>query len=136
MGQTRDAMATVAVSGQPELAEELLDKFVSTEQKEAFGALLFTCFDLLKPDLVMEKAWRAGWSDVAIPYFCQTLRDMNAKINMICLERKERQAKEAKEGEDSQNANQDLVYAQQMLPPATGYSQSGYAQGNGMGGYQ
>ena len=36
MGQTRDAMATVAVSGQPELAEELLDKFVSTEQKEAF----------------------------------------------------------------------------------------------------
>ena len=57
-----------------------------------------------------------------MPYFCQTLRDMNAKINMLCLERKERQAKEAKEGEDSQNANQDLVYAQQMLPPATGYS--------------
>ena len=71
-----------------------------------------------------------------MPYFCQTLRDMNAKINMLCLERKERQAKEAKEGEDSQNANQGLVYAQQMLPPATGYSQSGYAQGNGMGGYQ
>ena len=104
--------------------------------KEAFGALLFTCFDLLKPDLVMEKAWRAGWSDVAMPYFCQTTRDMNAKINMLCLERKERQAKEAKEGEDSQNANQGLVYAQQMLPPATGYSTGGYGQGNGMGGYQ
>ena len=82
-------------------------------------------------------AWRAGWSDVAMPYFCQTLRDMNAKIDMLCLERKERQAKEAKEGEDENSANQGLVYAQQMLPPATGgYSQSGYGQGNGMGGYQ
>ena len=62
---------------------------------------------------------------------------MNAKIDMLCLERKERQAKEAKEGEDSQNANQGLVYAQQMLPPAPslqgGYAQGGYAQGNGMG---
>merc|ERR1711871_826369 len=136
MGQTKDAMATVAVSGQAELAEELLQKFVDTEAKEAFGALLFTCYDLLKPDLVMEKAWRAGWSDVAMPYFVQTLRDMNAKINMLMDERKERQAKEAKEGEDQNSANQGLVYAQQMLPPATGggYSQSGY--GNGMGGYQ
>ena len=71
-----------------------------------------------------------------MPYFCQTLRDMNSKINLLMDERKERQAKEAKEGEDSQNANQGLVYAQQMLPPAPSYAQGGYAQGNGMGGYQ
>ena len=135
MGQTKDAMATVAVSGQPELAEELLQKFVDTEAKEAFAALLFTCFDLLKPDLVMEKAWRAGWSDASMPYMIATVRDLTSKVDMLCQERKERQAKEAKEGEDSQNANQGLVYAQQMLPPATGYGQAqgGYAQGNGMG---
>ena len=136
MGQTKDAMATVAVSGQPELAEELLQKFVDTEAKEAFAALLFTCFDLLKPDLVMEKAWRAGWSDASMPYMIATVRDLTSKVDTLMDERKERKAKEAKEGEDSQNANQGLVYAQQMLPPATGYSQSGYGQGNGMGGYQ
>ncbi len=64
-------METVAVSGQEELAEELLRWFVETGEKECFAACLYTCYDLLRPDVVMEVAWMNKLSDFAMPYMIQ-----------------------------------------------------------------
>lgn len=59
----QDAMETVEKSKQPELAEELLQYFIQINDKEAFCAATYTCYDLLKPDVVLEYAWRAGIID-------------------------------------------------------------------------
>ncbi len=47
-------METAAQSGDPEIAEELLKFFVEQKEKECFAASLFTCYDLIKPDVALE----------------------------------------------------------------------------------
>ena len=50
----QDAMETTAQSENRELAEELLRFFVEGGEKECFAALLFTCYDLIRPDVALE----------------------------------------------------------------------------------
>jgi len=67
----KDAMETCAQSGERPLAEELLAFFVEKKNKECFAASLYTCYDLLHPDVVMEQAWLNGMTDCAMPYMIQ-----------------------------------------------------------------
>ncbi len=47
-------METAAQSAEPEIAEELLHYFVDNNERECFAASLYTCYDLIKPDVAME----------------------------------------------------------------------------------
>jgi clathrin heavy chain len=47
-------METAAQSEDKDIAEELLRFFVDSGEKECFAALLFTCYDLIKPDVALE----------------------------------------------------------------------------------
>lgn len=47
-------METAAQSGDKPLAEELLHFFVDSNEKESFAAHLFTCYDLISPDVALE----------------------------------------------------------------------------------
>ncbi|XP_058137791.1 clathrin heavy chain 2 isoform X1 [Dasypus novemcinctus] len=67
----KDAMQYAAESRDTELAERLLQWFLEEGKKECFAASLFTCYDLLHPDVVLELAWRHGLMDFAVPYFIQ-----------------------------------------------------------------
>lgn len=64
----KDAIDTCAYSGDSELAEELLRFFVSVQDKGCFAATMCTCYDLIKPDVAIELAWRNGYTDFAMPY--------------------------------------------------------------------
>lgn len=68
-------METVAVSGAPELAEELLRWFVEAKEPECFAACLYTCYDLLRPDVVLEVAWMNKLMDFAMPYMIQSVKE-------------------------------------------------------------
>lgn len=50
----QDAMETTAQSEDKSIAEELLHFFVDAGEKEAFAAMLFTCYDLIQPDVALE----------------------------------------------------------------------------------
>jgi clathrin heavy chain len=50
----QDAMETAAQSGDSEIAEELLHFFVKEKQTESFAAMLYTCYDLIRPDVALE----------------------------------------------------------------------------------
>lgn len=41
--------------------------------------MLYACYDLIRPDLVLELSWRHGLTDFAMPYM----------INMLCQQTKE-----------------------------------------------
>ena len=47
-------METSSQSGDTEIAEELLRFFVEKKEKECFAAMLYTCYELIKPDVAME----------------------------------------------------------------------------------
>lgn len=63
-----------------ELAEELLAWFLQEDKKECFAACLFTCYDLLRPDVVLETAWRHNIMDFSMPYFIQVMREYLSKV--------------------------------------------------------
>jgi len=56
----KDAMETVAESKDAAMAEDLLRHIMNMEDKELLAAMLYTCYDLIKPDVALEMAWRCG----------------------------------------------------------------------------
>jgi clathrin heavy chain len=76
----QDAIEYSAESGNKELTESLLAYFIENKNKECFAAMTYTCYDLLKPDAVMELAWRNGMMDFAMPYLINILREYTQKV--------------------------------------------------------
>ena len=60
----KDAIDTTAESADADVAEDLLRFFVSVHDKACFAACLFTCYDLIKPDVAIELAWQIGRAHV------------------------------------------------------------------------
>ncbi|KXZ42859.1 hypothetical protein GPECTOR_114g310 [Gonium pectorale] len=102
-GLFRDAMETTAQSGDAELAEELLRYFIDKGEKECFAACLYTCYDLLRPDVVLELSWMNGLTDYSMPYMIQMLKEYVGKVDLLMSERKEQQ----KEKEQAQQAQRN-----------------------------
>jgi clathrin heavy chain len=65
----KDAMETVAESRDPKLAEDLMRFIINMEDKELFAAMLYTCYELVKPDVALELAWRGNLYEYVMPYF-------------------------------------------------------------------
>ena len=55
--------------------------FVENKQPECFAAALFTCYELIRPDVVLELAWRNELMDFAMPFMVQTFREYHTKLN-------------------------------------------------------
>lgn len=64
-----------------ELAEELLAWFLENERFECFSACLYSCYDLLRPDVVLEQAWRHGIVDYAMPYMINVMREFSTRVS-------------------------------------------------------
>eukprot|EP00746_Dinoflagellata_sp_MGD_P128868 gnl/MRDRNA2_/MRDRNA2_63153_c0_seq1.p1 gnl/MRDRNA2_/MRDRNA2_63153_c0~~gnl/MRDRNA2_/MRDRNA2_63153_c0_seq1.p1 ORF type:complete len:1693 (+),score=391.73 gnl/MRDRNA2_/MRDRNA2_63153_c0_seq1:1-5079(+) len=145
----KDAMETARDSGNQELAEELVNFFLEIKDKECFGAVLFTCYDLLRPDVVLGLAWRHRYTDYAMPYFVQAIREYSARVE--ALDRKEEKREE--EQEKQKSAPNDyvpeymmsnmmpglggqamLMPPQPQMTPGMGMGMPGPQPGMGMGG--
>lgn len=111
----KDAMETAFNSGNSELAENLLRFFVENENKECFAACLYTCYDLIRPDVALELAWRKGMMDFAMPYMIQVLREYTGRVD--ALDKKTQKKEEAEEKQKS--APNDYV-PDYMVPPIMG----------------
>eukprot|EP00932_Pfiesteria_piscicida_P020750 SRR837773.7557.p1 GENE.SRR837773.7557~~SRR837773.7557.p1 ORF type:complete len:374 (-),score=146.77 SRR837773.7557:76-1170(-) len=125
----KDAMETAMESGNAELAESLLRFFCDNDMKECFGACLFTCYDLIRPDVGMELAWRKGMMDYAMPFLIQTMREYTSRID--ALDKKTQKKEEAEEKQKS--ASNDFV-PDYMVNPMMPGSMPGFgnlAIGNG-----
>lgn len=76
----RDAIVTAAASNSIDVAEDLLTYFVVIGNRECFAAMLYTCFDLLRSDVVMDLSWQHGLNDFYMPYRIQSQRSMLDKV--------------------------------------------------------
>ena len=77
----QDAMQYASESKDTELAEELLQWFLEEGKRECFASCLFTCYDLLRPDVVLETAWRHNIMDFSMPDFIQVMREYLSKVS-------------------------------------------------------
>lgn len=150
-GLWADAMQTAADSTDVPLAEGLLHYFVEKKQEECFAACLYTCYELIRPDVVLELAWRHSLMDFAMPFMIQTFREYNdtladlkkkwadAAAAELAAAEAARKAKEEQGGADpSMGMGFNPLGQQQYLAIAgpQGYG-GGYPQqmnGMGMGG--
>jgi clathrin heavy chain len=80
-------------SRQPEIVEELLAYFLENKLHDCFTATLYKCYDLLRPDVVLELAWKHKIMDFAMPYMIQVLRDYSTRVSFIQGRRNENQKK-------------------------------------------
>eukprot|EP00798_Chlamydomonas_sp_ICE-L_P023296 gene23296-30532_t len=127
----KDAMETTAQSGESELAEELLKYFIKINEKECFAAALYTCYDLMQPDVVLELAWANKMVDFAFPYMIQVVKEYTGKVELLMSERKDQH----EEKEAQRNAYATLMPLALPAPP-TGGSSNGYGPSDTMGGFQ
>uniref|UniRef100_A0AAR2IN52 Clathrin heavy chain n=1 Tax=Pygocentrus nattereri TaxID=42514 RepID=A0AAR2IN52_PYGNA len=81
----KDAMQYAAESKESEHAEALLRWFLEEGRRECFAACLFSSYDLLAPDVVLELAWRHGLIDFAMPYFTQVMREYLTKCTILSI---------------------------------------------------
>ena len=107
-------MKTASDSGNADLAESLLRFFVEEDNRECFAACLYTCYELIRPDVALELAWRKNMLDFAMPYLIQVLREYTGRIEG--LDKKTQKREEAEEKQKS--APND--YVADYLPPMMG----------------
>merc|ERR1712039_435577 len=116
----RDAMETARDSGLPELAESLLRFFVDADMKECFAACLYTCYDLLRPDVALELAWRKNMLDFGMPYLIQVLREYTGRID--ALDKKTTKKEEEEEKNKSASNDYQPDYMPMVGPGMPGFS--------------
>ncbi|KAL7986813.1 hypothetical protein Chor_013096 [Crotalus horridus] len=120
----KDAMQYAAESKEAELAEKLLQWFLEEDKKECFAASLFTCYDLLHPDVVLELAWRHNIMDFAMPYFIQVMREYLTKVDGLFNKVDKLDASESLRKEEAQVAEPTpIVYGRSPLKEVPGGQQ-------------
>lgn len=76
-------MEAVADSKDPKLAETLMRNLMDMKDKELFAAMLYTCYELIKPDVALEVAWRFDLMEYVMPYFIQFVRDFSNRVDNV-----------------------------------------------------
>jgi len=96
----RDAIETAAISGKTDVVEELLRYFVDIGSRECYVGMLYSCYDLLRPDLILELSWRNGLHDFTMPFMINMLAQQSATIDQLKRDNDERKAREAAQAKD------------------------------------
>jgi clathrin heavy chain len=100
-GLWRDAMETVSASKDPAVADDLLKFFVTENRPDCFAACLYNCYELIRPDVALELAWRNKMMDFFMPYIIQVLREYTGKVDSLVLAAQAAEAKQASESPEA-----------------------------------
>lgn len=101
-------MEAVAESRDPALAEDLLRFVMSMQDKEMIATMLYTCYELIKPDVAMEIGWRCGLQEFVMPYFIQFVRDLSTRVEKVQKSTDDIKKKEEVKAEEEANRPLDL----------------------------
>ncbi|ANQ10978.1 Clathrin heavy chain [Plasmodium coatneyi] len=81
--QYKDAIEIARVSKNNSYVEDLINFFIEIKNKEALCACLIVCYDILKPDYILEIVWTSGYKDQAMLYFIQVISDYTNQIDVM-----------------------------------------------------
>lgn len=66
--------------------------------------MLYACYDLLRPDLILELSWRNGLNDFTMPYMINMLSQQTKELSLLKADNEARKAKEKEQEKDESNA--------------------------------
>ena len=92
-GLILDVVKVAVQSRDPVIIEECLDWLIRSNHRDCFAALAFLCIDILPAEMVMEKAFVYGETELLMPFFIQVMGDQRRSIAQI--ERDGRSAKDS-----------------------------------------
>eukprot|EP00742_Colponemidia_sp_Colp-10_P000714 GILJ01000776.1.p1 GENE.GILJ01000776.1~~GILJ01000776.1.p1 ORF type:complete len:1719 (+),score=373.80 GILJ01000776.1:96-5252(+) len=121
----KDAMETAQESLSQELAEDLIRFFVDIKDKECFAATLFTCYDVVRPDVALELAWRNNFMDFVMPFMIQVLREYTTKVD--ALDKRLTEVKKKSDAVAAEQASAPVDMHDMGMPP---YFNGGMGMGN------
>lgn len=99
----KDAIETAATSGKPDVVEELLRYFVDIGSRECYVGMLYSCYDLIRLDVVMEISWRHGLTDFTMPFMINFMAQQSAAVEVLKKDNEERKAREKSQEKDQDN---------------------------------
>jgi clathrin heavy chain len=138
----KDSIETVSESKDMKLTEELLRFFMETGEKELFASMLYTCYELIKPDVAMEVSWRFGLTEYVMPYFIQFMKDLSSRVEGVQKKTDEiEKKKDAQAEEEAESRLQDIDMGflfpgaggnqmQAIMPSPGAMGMGGFPQGN------
>eukprot|EP01015_Nassula_variabilis_P036826 TRINITY_DN95_c0_g1_i12.p1 TRINITY_DN95_c0_g1~~TRINITY_DN95_c0_g1_i12.p1 ORF type:complete len:182 (-),score=60.12 TRINITY_DN95_c0_g1_i12:62-607(-) len=112
----RDAVETAQESKDSEIVEDLLKFFLENKNKEFFTVALYTCYDLIRPDVVLELSWRFQLFEYSIPYFVQILKELTHRVETVQKKHEDREKKEEKQAQQQMNQPLDIGEMVMMMP--------------------
>jgi len=95
----KDAIQTAGDSKKQDVAEGLLEFFVKEGLKECFAAALYTCYDIIRPDVALEFAWRYKLMDFCFPFLIQIVREYTSKVDALVKESEAKKKAQENKGE-------------------------------------
>ncbi|KAL6709697.1 Clathrin heavy chain [Coniothyrium glycines] len=129
----KDAIETAAMSTKPDIVEELLRYFVDIGSRECYVGMLYACYDLIRPDVILEMSWRHGLHDFTMPFMINFLSQQAATIETLKKDNEERKARETsqqKKDDDTPILGSRLMLTQGPIGSAP--SPGPYGQANGI----
>jgi clathrin heavy chain len=136
----KDSIETVSESKDIRLTEDLLRFFMETGEPELFASMLYTCYELIKPDVAMEVAWRFDLIEYAMPYYIQFMKDLSSKVDVVQKKTDDiEKKKDEKSKEDAESRLQDIdmgfLFPGAQGPQVQAIMPSPGPMGGNMGGF-
>ncbi len=125
----KDAIETAAISKSTDVAEDLLTYFVETGNNESFIALLYSAYDLIHYDKVIELAWLHDLNDYIKPYQIAVERERSDGLKKLLDDLKIRDEAKQKD-EEPVLGNQRLMITNGSPATGLGYQPTGQGFGN------
>jgi clathrin heavy chain len=66
--------------------------------------MLYACYDLIRPDVILEISWRHGLNDFTMPYLINMLARQTVTIEQLKKDNEERKAQEKTGQKEDDNA--------------------------------
>ena len=98
--------------------------------------MLYACYDLIRPDVIMEISWRKGLNDFTMPFMINFLCEQTRAIETLKKDNEERKAREKAQNPVEQDNGPILGGSRLMLTQGPGgpapASPMAYGQSNGI----
>ena len=92
--------------------------------RECYVGMLYACYDLIRPDVIMEVSWRHGLHDFTMPFMINFLSEQTRTIEQLKKDNEERKSRETTQKTEEDNTpilgGSRLMLTQGPAGPANG----------------
>jgi len=102
--------------------------------------MLYACYELIRPDIILELSWRHGLHDFTMPYMINMLSQQTKELALLKADNEARKAKETaaeqKQDDTPILGNRLMITAGPGGAPSPSFQTNGFApQPTGFGGF-